>query len=352
MFKKLKKCKTFGELYECAGEQGFSKVARCLLMLMIVSPLIAGIINFIMLLQIRYYYDAYEYNYRFMSVSNTVFALITLCFLIYIVGKMRYNKWYVENVLVMLYKREPWLLFWICLLIWGLASTLASCSIRGALFGATELSGCYLSHIYMLSVMGCAYITSDDDRKKLIKVYIVVSDILAVVMLAFQYDIPFISRFTAASGCSVFTNSNHYGYYIAVASLCLAGMYFLESEKSKRDKKNTYLYIISFAVHMWALMINDTLGAYFGVVFGLIGLMIMWKVRTGKLGIARWIPAIVVVAFTFLSYVGIINSKLGSSIGPSLVIFISDLLALPIRLKVMNRREQIVLLFGKKQLQR
>ena len=323
--KMLKKYRSIGEFYSYVGDEGYGKLAGYLLRLMVVSPIIAGIINFIMLLQITYYYDAYEYNHRFMIVSNTIFILITLCFCTYIVGKMRYNKWYVENVLVILYQREPWLLFWICLLIWGLFSSLASCSIRGALFGGTELSGCYMSHVFMLCVMGCAYIANDEERRKIIRLYIVVSDILVIVMLAFEYDIPFISGFTAASGCSVFTNSNHYGYYIAVASLCFAGMYFLETEKkAKQDRKNTYIYIGSFTVHMWALMLNDTLGAYFGVIFGIAGLMIMWKMRTGKLGMIRWIPVFIVIGFTFLSYVGMMNSKLGSSIGASLIVFIGD----------------------------
>ncbi len=325
MLKKLKKCKTFGEIYNCVGEANWGKAALYLLILLCISPLIAGIINYVMLLQITYYYDAYEYNYRFMAVSNMVFSLITVFFFTYIIGKIRYNKWYIEDVLMKIRKKEPWLLFWICLLIWGIASCLASANIRGAFFGATELSSGYISHVYMLCVMGCAYLVDEYDRKKLIRIFIIVSNILAFIMLSFQYDIPFISGFTAATGCSVFTNSNHYGYYLAVASLCIAGMLFIESENKKFDKKTVAYYSVSFAIHMWALMINDTLGAYFGVVFGLLGLMILWRIRTGKLGLIRWIPVIMVIVFTLLSFGGVITSKLGSTIGPSLVIFIRDL---------------------------
>ena len=326
MLKKLKKCKTFGEIYNCVGEANWGKAALYLLILLCVSPLIAGIINYVMLLQITYYYDAYEYNYRFMAVSNMVFSLITVFFFTYIIGKIRYNKWYIEDVLMKIRKKEPWLLFWICLLIWGIASCLASANIRGAFWGATELSSGYISHIFTLCVMGCAYLASTEQRKELIRIYIIVSDILAIIMLGYQYDMPFVSGFSAAPGCSVFTNSNHYGYYICVAALCLAGMFFLETENLQNaDKRKSNIYIVSFAVHMWALMINDTLGAYFGVVFGLIALMILWKVRTTKLGLKRWIPALLVVLFTFLSFVGIISSKLGSTIGPSLVVFFKDM---------------------------
>ncbi len=325
LYRKLKKCKSFGEIYSCVGEANWGKAAFYLLILLCVSPLFAGIINYVMLLQITYYYDAYEYNYRFMAVSNMVFSLITVFFFTYIIGKIRYNKWYIEDVLIRIRKKEPWLLFWVCLLLWGIASCLASANIRGAFFGATELSSGYISHIYMLSVMGSAYLVPENDRKKLIRVFIVVSNILAFIMLAFQYDIPFVSGFTAATGCSVFTNSNHYGYYLAVSSLCIAGMLFVESENKKFDKKTVTYYCISFAIHIWALMINDTLGAYFGVVFGLLGLMIMWRIRTGRLGILRWIPVIMVIIFTLLSFWGVITSKLGSTIGPSLVIFVRDL---------------------------
>ena len=208
----------------------------------------------------------------------------------------------------------------------GVYNYSASANIKGAFWGVTELSSGYISHIFTLCVMGCAYLASTDLRKELIRIYIIVSDILAIIMLAYQYDIPFVSGFSAAPGCSVFTNSNHYGYYLCVAALCLAGMFFLDTEDPQNtDKQNRIIYMVSFAVHMWALMINDTLGAYFGVVLGLISLMIMWKVRTAKLGIMRWIPAFLVVLFTFLSFVGIINSKLDSTIGQSLVVFFKDI---------------------------
>lgn len=325
MIKRLKKCKTFGEIYDCVGEDGFAKGAGVLLILFCVSPLVAGVINYIMLLQIRYYYDAYEYNYKFMAVSNMVFSLLSVYFITYIVGKIKSKGLYFEQVISLIRRKEPWLLFWMGLLVWGFITSIASANIRGAFFGATELSSGYVSHIYTICVMGCAYLASPEQRKRLIKVYIIVSDILAFIMLAFQYDIPFISGFTAATGCSVFTNSNHYGYYLCVAALCLAGMYFLETEQRKKDKKKTTIYLISFVFHMWALMINDTLGSYLGVVFGLLALMIMWKLRTGKLGIERWTPAAFVVIFTVLSYFGIITSKLGSTIGPSLVTFVRDL---------------------------
>ena len=326
MLKRLSKCKSFKDIYQSFGERGFSKGAGTMLKIFLVSPLIAGAINHIMLSQYGNYYDAYEYNYYFMFVSNAIFFILSIFFITYLIGKTKYKKLPFGQIFSEIKRDEFWLLFWISLLVWGFITTIASANIRGAFWGATELSSGYISHIFTLCVMGCAYLASTEQRKELIRIYIIVSDILAIIMLGYQYDIPFVSGFSAAPGCSVFTNSNHYGYYICVAALCLAGMFFLETENLQNaDKRKSNIYIASFAVHMWALMINDTLGAYFGVVFGLIALMILWKVRTTKLGLKRWIPALLVVLFTFLSFVGIISSKLGSTIGPSLVVFFKDM---------------------------
>ncbi len=334
MYKKLKKCKNFAEIYSVMGEQGFSKVAEVLLIILCISPLLAGVVNAYMLIDI-YTYNAYEYNDRFMAISNTIFALITLFIFTYTIGRIRYNKWYIEDVIIHIRKKEPWLIFWLCLLVWGFITSLPAYDMRGAFFGATELSGGYISHIYMLCVMVCGYLLSEEGIKKLLKVYVVVSDILAIIMLAYQFDIPFFRMFTATTGISVFTNSNHYGYYLAVATLWLAGLFYISIDEleEKKNYKPVIIYLVSYEMHIYALMINDTLGAFFGIVFGLLALFIFWCIRMGRIRPMYFLPLGLLAVTTIFSYFGAIPSKLGGTIGLSLVIFLQDLF------KVANQSE-------------
>jgi len=328
VYKELKKCKNFKEIYGIIGESGFSKGAELLMGILIFSPLLAGVVNFIMLTLLgNTGYDAYEYNLKYMTISNIIFAVITVYFLVYMICRISAADRNIVAFGSYIRKNEAWLIWWFFLLGWGLITCFTSVNPRGAIMGATELSSGYMSHIYMLCVMGCMWLTDSDGRNRLIKRYIIVSDILAVIMLAFQYNIPFLSRFTAWYGCSVFTNSNHYGYYIAVASLCMVGMFFKECENDSANQriKSRYGYLGSFALQLWTLMINDTLGAYFGVVFGILALIIFWSISIGKVRLYMTVPALLVAFFTYLSFVGIITSRLGSTIGPSLVVFVKDI---------------------------
>ena len=327
-YKELKRCKTFGDIYCVIGEDGFGRGAEVLLKLFCISPILAGLVNFYMLLDI-YSYNAYTYNDRFMIISNTVFTLITLYFIVYLAGKIGYNKWNISDIIAIIRKKEPWLLFWICLMIWTILSCVASVNIRGAFFGATELSSGYISHIYMLCIMGCASLLPKKNERNLISFYIAISDLLAVIMLAFQYDIPFIRRFTAASGLSVFTNSNHYGYYLAVASTCLAGMFFMSIEERKaasnKNLKSVVIYLASFVIHSYALMINDTMGAFVAIFISTIVLIILWCIRIRDVRWYHFLPIMILMIMVLLCLWGVITSKSGSTIGISLIYMFYDI---------------------------
>lgn len=306
-------------------------VAFLLMMLFCSAPLFAGLVNREMILNEEIVYNAYKYNICFMYISNTIYALI----LVFVLGK--FMVWTenrrLEDAFLRVFKREPWLLFWVGLLVWSIISTLNALDIKGAFLGATELSSGYISYLFSLSLMVCAYWLNEYERDVLIKYFVIVSDILVAFMLGFEYDIPFLQNFTAhVTGLSVFTNQNHYGYYLTVAIMCMTGLYFSSLEAKKNGEKSSrawrITYLVSSMINMYALVLNDTLGAYFAILFGTIFLMIVWRIRFGKLNIWYWIPIIFLIILTILSYFELITSKAGTTIGYSLVVFVADLLKL------------------------
>lgn len=307
-------------------------IAFVLIALFCSAPLFAGIIDRQMLKDLATY-NPYKYNRCFMYISNSIYTAV-LAFTVSTIAIMAVKrKWRTEEYKAF-FKREPWLIFWGCLLVWSIIPTVCSVNVVGAFWGATEMSSGYVSYLFSLSIMICAYWIGEEEREKLIDYYIIVSDLLAVVTLAYEYDIPFLKEFTPPmTGLAVFTNSNHYGYYLTVAIMCMTGKYFASLLKEKENvnrRKKTWgvIYLASVLLNMYTLVLNDTLGAYLAVLFATVFLMVIWRIRYGKMSIQNWIPFVALIILTVLSFFGIIMSKAGTTIGYSLVVFVADLLKL------------------------
>ncbi|MBR6148825.1 MAG: O-antigen ligase family protein [Lachnospiraceae bacterium] len=325
--KKLKECKNFGELYEVIGEENFGTISYALTVAFVYLPLVAGLINYSMTVGVRYY-DPYEYNYKCMTLWNFVFSMMALWLMIYFIGKTQKNSWNAKIVLDLIKQRQKWLIFWLALFAWTIIPVAFSCNPMGALWGNTFLGSGYISHFYTLCAMLCVYMIKEDaHREKIIWHFIIVSDILAMIMLAFEYNIPFLKIFTLATGVSTYTNSNHYGYIITMAYMAVLGLYYREQtiEKKERNVFKEILCVMSMVINAYALMINDTLGAYLAIVFAALIVLPLWRIRVGKIGIKALVPLFILGVFTVLSYNGFIISSLGSTIGQSLVVFVMDL---------------------------
>lgn len=325
--KKLKECKNFGELYYAIGEDSFSAVACFVAILLVYAPLAAGVINYSMTVNSAYY-DPYEYNYKCMTLWNIIFTGMLIWFLVYFLGKIHNNEWGIRQFLRVVGEKQRWMLFWMALFVWTIVPVAFSCNPMGAIWGNTFLGSGYMSHLYMLGVTMCVYlINSKEQKEKLMWHFVISTDVLAMIMLAFEYQIPFLRVFTLASGVSTYTNSNHYGYIIVMASLVIIGLYYAELNKD-RNNKNQFkeaLCVVSLVINIYALMINDTLGAYLAIVFTAVVIIPIWKIVTDKIGWKHFVPLIIIAIFTLLSYNGLIVSVMGYSIGESLVVFFQDL---------------------------
>ncbi len=326
MLNKLKEVSALAYIYEKIGEEKFQEYAEGLIILLCITPVLSGFVNYVMLLDVPSY-DPYLYNDACLLISEIGFVLMLSVFMIYVVGKTLYNRGNIVEVINRIKQREPWLLFWLCLLLWGIITSVSAVDIRGAFVGVTELSSGYVSHVFMICLMGCAYLVNCEGRMRIVKVHVIVADFLAMVMLSLEYNIPFFYNFTGYCGCSVFTNSNHYGYYLAMSLPLMAGMFYVNIEETQDSKKGIWsiIYILSFAINMWAMVINDCMGGFLGVFFALVFMLIFWKIRRRKLGFYHFLPMIILIIFVYLSYIGVIKSLLGTTTGTSLAVLLQDI---------------------------
>ena len=329
--KKLKECRNFGEIYETIGEKNFGNVAYFLTLLLLYVPFAAGVLNALMLF--NYHrgissYDAYDYNYKCMTLWNIPFSLMLFWTILYVLGKIKFNGWKFKDFIRAVKEKQPWLLWWLTLLVWTIIPVACSPYPMGAIFGTGQLAGGYISHFFMLGLLGCVYMITDKTQKeRAVWTFIGVTDILSLIQISFEYDIPPLMYFSAAPRVSVYTQMNHYGYMIAMSHLAITGMYYkvLATDNEENKVRKEIVLILSVILQSFAIVINDTLGSYLAIVLALIVAMILWSVRLKKFNIKYLIPLVAIVVFTALSLAGSITTKTGSSMGPSLIEFGGDL---------------------------
>ncbi len=98
---------------------------------------------------------------------------------------------------------------------------------------------------------------------------------------------------------SVFNNSNHYAYVLSIAVIVAAAL-FIKSDKPIEKVS----YLICFSILTWMLIINDTFGAYLGIMISLALMLIHALLTKENLPYL----AIVLAIFTVASY-SISNTK-------------------------------------------
>lgn len=111
---------------------------------------------------------------------------------------------------------------------------------------------------------------------------------------------PRVTKSTVTS--SVFNNSNHYAYVLSIAVVVAAVMFI------KTDSLSRVLYLISFAILTGMLIINDTFGAYLGIMVAFAFMVIHAIIAMRDKRKELLCIAISVVLFTFLS-LNIVNTS-------------------------------------------
>ena len=135
----------------------------------------------------------------------------------------------------------------------------------------------------------------------------IISSILAIetIYTFFRYGVPPIFGL-----CSVFNQFNHYGYYLAV-SCTLSAAYIIFYKKS-------FLAYLSFVLNTFALIFNDTFGAWLAVLFALV-----FSVITNRIVYNSWSKKSIGMIGLFL-LITILGGIIGGGIFISLDSFASD----------------------------
>lgn len=309
MFEKLKQCKTIKEIYQTLGRDFFEKVATVILMLWSALPLISIITHVLWMNK-----DVAAHIYRFNMLAKyqlevMFMGLLTIQFVIvYGLGLLIWNKGSIRLKLTGFFKREPWNIFFILLLLWSGICTLCSKDIYTSFFGTWYRYDGLLTYFFYAVVYACAHIMKNEKlRKKVFTSYAVVSVVMGVCLLLQDYGV--LSNVFKLQRAAVFNHFNHMGYYLNMSVLVMTGLYL-----TGENVKQRIICAAGMMFQLFCLLVNNTFGGYLGTVVGVVCVCIIYVMNTHKWRYSI-VPIAILVALSIISAVGLIPSSGGENVG-------------------------------------
>ncbi|MHB1151476.1 MAG: O-antigen ligase family protein [Eubacteriales bacterium] len=212
--------------------------------------------------------------------------------LLYLLDRINYEK---SGFFIRIWKYQRWNVFLFTMLVWGGVAALLANNINIAMMGTIYRLDGYLSYIIYAGFYGCGLILSD--KNKLMKVFKIfagasvilgISSLIALIPAIRSTPNIYIISLWYMRGTSVFSNINHYGYYLVMAIICAAGLFVYEKN---RIKSVAWLAVALF--NSWVLIDNTSFGSYIAVFAGLTVLAFIGKFKIK--------PLIPVISFVILS---------------------------------------------------
>lgn len=203
---------------------------------------------------------------------------------------VRANKWYLCIALFM---------------VWMLISTACAGFTRDALLGNADRNEGLVGRFLYVCIMLCALMITDRRKKyKIFNVFAVASTLLclpgfAQIITGFGEAINMGADHILVTAderlYSVFMHFNHYGYYLTMAVMCLAGLIVYDCRISHR-----ICHWIMFFINVYTLLLNNTMGGILAVTLTCLFMaVIIWiKDRAKGIRMAMIAGAFLICQFT------------------------------------------------------
>lgn len=277
------------------NENTLQKNAFLLILIWIVSPLLIMLLNFIRV-DGATIYNIWIY---IVDVLGGIGLANGLIYLEHLISQKDYS------ISKIAYSLLPLVLL-VAFLLWSLISCLLAVDKRMAFFGRSPMYDCWSIYVLYGGFILSGLIVSKNKDKvvqlaKIITVVALIQAIIALMDNALTERLCVIPSFTNCFHYqSVFYNTNHYGYYILITSL-IAAFLFLYLNKL-RDK---LIYAIIFAIFVYLLVFNNTLGVYLALFVSLV-FVLAWRFINGESN--KFGPLILIVLFVGVTLLTTITS--------------------------------------------
>ncbi len=196
--------------------------------------------------------------------------------------------------------KRPWTGLLAILLAWSLFAVLAAADKHLAVFGGPYRYEGFISYLaYGGIFLNAALIKGEKQRKIIFATVTATSTFLALLTILRELcKATFLMNRNGqvVAYSATFVNSNHYGYYLCVSMMVIAGL-FMASEK-------LWAKIVCgacFAINTVVMLYNASLGPYLAVALGLIVFFVFSLIRKG---LKKTLLLLILIAlFILLSFV-------------------------------------------------
>lgn len=195
------------------------------------------------------------------------------------------------------------LMFLLFFMIWAFISSILALDKHRSFVGCYNLRDGYFSFMFYASMLINVLLLGKNkaaEKKKIVNIFLITATTLASLVLINYYVAlgghsmwPTVKRsvvlgqevqitndetiypvFVAGASAGniltgIFNNTNHYAYYLSIAVIVAAVMAIRTPEIYKK-----VLYLLSFMVLTFILILNDTFGSYLGVLISLVCMLV------------------------------------------------------------------------------
>ena len=193
-------------------------------------------------------------------------------------------------------------------LLWSIVSLFFSPNFQISFFGFDYYKGGVLYYFFYAAMFCGVFALTDKQKKWVLNSFVIVSLFFAAVTAL--KDIEAVDNYLnyiytekniwllptfQYSHCAIYSNSNFYGYFLSFAVILSGGLFFFE-----RKKVLACIYLISFALNEYCLLLNDTLGSFIAVLFSIVFFSLAICISR-----RRFYIKIAVLFLTFIAVIGI-----------------------------------------------
>lgn len=197
------------------------------------------------------------------------------------------------------YKKYLPILILILLLLWCYITCFGSINISRSIWGTFYRKDGFMSYLYYFGILLLGMMLKGEDKKNIVDELIIIEIIIATFNL-FNNDLTNSLLYNQKHYIGIFSNTNHYGYYLMFGIIPSIILFLNEKKKLK--------YFLSYIILLYILVLNDTFGCFLAV-FCTIVIITIYYIKYHKKEIKKLIPIILAIIIICIN-----NERYGQNI--------------------------------------
>ncbi|MDW7658290.1 MAG: O-antigen ligase family protein [Bacillota bacterium] len=285
----LNKCRNIRQIYQTLPQSWQEKLTHIVLTMWVLLPLPMLLMFFI------FAHDVDRISVMYSVLIESAGNLTLMAMIIQFAEKFALRK---KLEIMKLIKKAPWSILLLLMLVWVTIACLRSKDLDTAIYGIPYYREGLTTYIYYAAIYYQATKLTDEYRTSIIRRFVWVSLVLAIVFLAQYLHIGLISNTLFAGEFAFLNSTNYLGYYLALSIILLAGLVI------QADRKGMFIYSLLLAFNSYTLIRNNTFGGFIAAVLALVLLIPIHRFYKKKFSFRLLIP-LAIFLFVCLIHVSI-----------------------------------------------